>query len=85
MDEAPAGRSLKPLADLRPGQRGRVASIRAPDATGVRKLMAMGLLPGAEVYVRRRFPSYVFDVGLTQLTVDRRTAREILVEPDAAD
>ena len=46
----------------------------------IKKLMAMGLLPGTPVKLIQSFPSYVFRLGYTQFAVDRKIADEIYVK-----
>ncbi len=41
--------------------------------------MAMGVLPGFDVSLIQRYPSYVFRVGQTQIAVDEEIASEIFV------
>jgi DtxR family Mn-dependent transcriptional regulator len=43
------------------------------------KIMAMGVLPGVDVHLDRRFPSYVFQVGHSQFAVDEEIAGDIYV------
>jgi hypothetical protein len=45
----------------------------------LRKLMALGVLPGMTVTIIRCTPSYVFQLGQSQFTVDREIAEEIMV------
>ena len=47
--------------------------------SSIRKLMAMGVLPGFDVSLIQRYPSYVFRVGQTQIAVDADIASEIFV------
>jgi Fe2+ transport system protein FeoA len=41
--------------------------------------MAMGVLPGFDVSLIQRYPSFVFKVGQTQIAVDEKIASEIFV------
>jgi DtxR family Mn-dependent transcriptional regulator len=43
------------------------------------ELMAMGILPGADIRLLRLFPSYIFEIGQSQFTVDRQLAEKIFV------
>jgi len=70
------------LCDGRPGARGVVAYLMTRDNREVQKMMAMGILPGTRIYLIRRFPSYVFQVGYGQFTVDRQLAEMICVHWD---
>ncbi|MFC2034516.1 metal-dependent transcriptional regulator [Chloroflexota bacterium] len=73
------------LAQLNPGQVGKVAYIYAPEAEQLQRLTAMGILPGAPIVLTQNFPSYVFHVGQTQFAVDEEIANSIyvrVVNPD---
>ena len=76
-DTAP--RVVAALADLPAGASGRIAYIRTRERATLEKLIAMGALPGAEVSVIQTFPSYLFQVGQTQVAVDRQLAESICV------
>jgi DtxR family Mn-dependent transcriptional regulator len=68
-----------PMAEGKVGARGTVAYLTTRDSRAVQKLMAMGVLPGADVQLIRRFPSYVFQVGYSQFTIDRPLAAAVYV------
>ncbi len=70
---------VRPLCDAKPGDEGAVAYLTTRDNREVQKMMAMGILPGVRIQVIRRFPSYVFQVGYSQFTVDRPLAEVIYV------
>lgn len=70
---------LTSLADMRPGQRGEVVAVEAPDQAGYRRLFALGLVPGATVALIQRFPTFVFNVGRTTIAVDAEMAAGIRV------
>lgn len=72
-------RRVSALCDGEVGCPGFVAYLSARDEEEVRKLMAMGILPGVAVRLLRRFPSYVFQVGYSQFAVDRELAEKIFV------
>lgn len=72
-------RLVTPLTDMRAGQRGSIAYLRTSEKRRLRKLLAMGVLPGQEVEVIQRFPAFVFDVGRTQIAVDSEIASDIYV------
>ncbi len=67
------------LADLNPGQGGRIAYVLSSQSNEVQKLVAMGILPGTSIDLIQRYPSYVFKVGNTQYAVDRNIANQIYV------
>jgi len=67
------------LADLSPGQGGRIAYILSSQSNEVQKLVSIGILPGTSVQLIQRYPSYVFKVGNTQYAVDKEIASQIYV------
>ena len=73
-------RQVMPLASIKPGQAGKVAYLHTKNSKELKKLMAMGLLPGTPIQVMQSFPSYVFKLGYTQFAVDKNIADEIFVK-----
>jgi Fe2+ transport system protein FeoA len=71
------------LADLGPGESGTVEAIRM-DGVDMRKLLALGVVPGCPITLLRRSPSFVFRMGYSQFTVDRRLADSVLVRSPGA-
>ncbi len=71
--------SLKSLSQLSSGSRARIYALGARKSDIQAKLLAMGILPGRDVHLIRKFPSFVFQVGNSQFTVDREIAQEIFV------
>lgn len=67
------------LSDMHPGQHGMIVSLDHGDVDSLRKLLALGILPGAGVSVQQRSPSFVLRVGRTQLAVDAQIASAIRV------
>jgi Fe2+ transport system protein A len=67
------------LTELKHGQKGIVAGLDTNDESISKKLMSMGILPGMPLKVIQTFPSYVFQVGYTQVAVDKTIASAILV------
>jgi len=49
----------------------------------VRRLAALGIIPGASVTVERRADPAVVDVGYTRVAVDREVAAAVEVEETA--
>ncbi|MGH7144431.1 MAG: ferrous iron transport protein A [Terriglobales bacterium] len=72
------------LSEAPAGAQGMVARLNMEDGREVRKLMAMGVLPGTSIELLQRFPSYVFQVGYSQFTIDRDLAAAIYVQWDWA-
>ena len=70
---------VMPLSELQKGQRGKIAYIHTDDRTMLRKIMAMGALPGLSITLVQRFPSYVFQIGESQFAADKNVADQIQV------
>jgi len=68
-----------PLCELSPGERGRVAYLRTAEQARLQKLLTLGILPGVEVEMVQRFPSFVFRIGHSQMAVDREMAEGIQI------
>jgi len=67
------------LADLSPGQQGKIVYVLSRQSQEIQKLVAIGILPGTSIQLIQRYPSYVFKVGNTQYAVDKNIANEIYV------
>lgn len=67
------------LVDLYPGQSAEVTAIEAGAPADHRRLYALGLVPGAQVTLIQRFPTYVLRVGHTTVAVDATMAAGVLV------
>lgn len=79
-DRKSKARSLvMPLSEMRKGQRGKIAYIHTHDRTILKKIMAMGALPGLSIILSQRFPSYVFQIGESRFAVDKNVADQIQV------
>ena len=68
-----------PLTELKPGETAEIAYLAASDDKKMQKLMSMGVLPGSQMTLAQKFPSYIFKVGHSQFAVDDVLAREIHV------
>jgi len=69
------------LARLGNGCSAEVLSIEESTSQERSKLMSLGIVPGAELRLLQKFPSYLVTVGFTQLTLDKETAGLIHVRP----
>ena len=70
---------VMPLSELRKGQRGKIAYIHTNERAMLRKIMAMGALPGLSISLVQRFPSYVFQIGESQFAIDKDMAEQIQI------
>lgn len=69
------------LAELQPGQSGRVAEIRSEDGGRLMKLASLGVVPGSLLHLHQRKPVYIVWVGETMLSLERSVAQDIVVMP----
>lgn len=72
-------RVVSSLAQLDADSEGRIAYLHATDGKRLQKLITMGVTPGKQIRVIQRFPTYVFQIGQTQIAVDQEIAEEIYV------
>jgi len=75
------GGLIKPMSEMSSGEEGKIAYILTRKNRNLRKLMGMGVLPGVPVSIIRAFPSYVFQIGETQIAIDKEMASDIYVRP----
>jgi len=69
------------LARLGEGQRGTIQRLAAKDPSDLRKLLALGLLPGVELEVERRWPAVVLRLDYASVALDADLAAAVLVSP----
>lgn len=70
------------LSELAPGQPGVVTCLEEPSSAASRKLAAMGILPGATVEPRQRYPVWILRTGRAELALDREMVDRIRVRTD---
>ncbi|MCL5111013.1 MAG: ferrous iron transport protein A [Chloroflexi bacterium] len=75
--------AVVPLSRFRPGEHGRIAYVETSEPRRLQKLLALGVLPGKELYLRQAFPGRVFQVGHSQFAIDDDLARAIFVRREA--
>lgn len=68
-----------PLTELYAGDKARVAYIATKYHDRVDRLSNMGLIPGVQIHLHQRQPSYIIQVGETQIAIDSAIARDIYV------
>lgn len=68
-----------PLSELAAGEKGRVAYLRTELSRRLQKLLTLGILPGVEIKLLQRFPSFVLRMGHSELAIDREMAEGIQV------
>ena len=77
--ETEVDKKVVPMSDLRQDEAGVIAYVSTGDSDKLKKLMAMGILPGEAVTLQRRYPSFVFMVGRSRFAVDQGMADAIYV------
>jgi DtxR family Mn-dependent transcriptional regulator len=71
---------VRPLADLSPGERGKIVFITPDSHSRLDRLSTMGVVPGSTVKLHQKKPSYVIQIGETTIAVDREITKEIFVK-----
>ena len=69
------------LADLDPGERGRVVLVAPRHRDRLEQLTDLGVMPGAVVTLRQRRPSLVVEVDRTLLALEDEIAQGIYLRP----
>lgn len=81
--ETAVDQAVVPMNRLIQGQSGIIAYVHSGDSERLKKLMAMGILPGEAVTLERRYPSFVFRVGHSRYAIDEGMAEAIFVRRSA--
>jgi Fe2+ transport system protein FeoA len=76
--------ALLTVRELSGGERAEVVHLEAEDAGRSNTLAVFGLVPGSEITLLQRLPSYVLQVGETMLALDAEVAGSIVVRRPAA-
>jgi DtxR family Mn-dependent transcriptional regulator len=78
-------RTIPPLVTGLPsfalGATGRIVFIAPKFHDRMDRLAALGVVPGSEIRLHQRSPSFVIEVGETTIAIDPEIAREIYVKP----
>jgi len=74
-----APRIIARLAEMTPNQSGKIAYLHSEDQEKLRKMMAMGILPGTDIRLISNFPSFLFQTGHSQFAVDETIAENVFV------
>ncbi len=68
-----------PLTSLPEGTRGQVRYLDQVESQGTAHLIALGVLPGAELTLLQRYPAFVLRMGNAEFAVDSELAGRIHV------
>ncbi|MGB9839481.1 FeoA family protein [Thermovenabulum sp.] len=72
------------LSYLKIGEEATIVKIDAKDNKILKKLMALGVLPGLKVQLLQKFPTYVFKIGNTRIAADEEIAGSIIIMKNSA-
>jgi ferrous iron transport protein A len=67
------------LASLGVGAKATVRRFAAANSGDLRKLLALGVLPGVELEVERRWPAVVVRMGFATVALDSKLAEGVVV------
>ena len=73
-------RLIVALSKLEPHKRAKVSHIKTEDKSMLQRIIAIGALPGIEIVLIQKFPSFVFQIGKSQFAVDKELASCIYVQ-----
>ena len=68
------------LKDLEVGASGKIVFIIPTDNSRIERLVSMGVVPGSILKLKKKRPSYVFEIDETTLAVDASIVEEIYVK-----
>jgi Fe2+ transport system protein FeoA len=83
-DECASPGGMRTVRDLAHGERAEVVHLSGTSSGRSNALAVFGLVPGSEVVLLQRLPSYVLQVGETVLALEEAVAASIVVRPIAA-
>ena len=72
---------ISSLENLPRGKKGRIAYLLLKQNPELQRLLAHGLIPGTEIEVLQRFPTFVVQVNESQLAFDEHIAQAVFVHP----
>lgn len=64
---------------LRKGERGIVTFSKNQNERILKQLMLMGVTPGATITLKQKFPSFIIEIGNTDITLDIESIRAIYI------
>ncbi len=80
--ESPEPSAAISLAALKSGWDAEIVKVYAHDDAVLRKLTALGLVPGVRLQLLRKFPCYLLQLGHAQIALDKQLAAAIGVRAD---
>ncbi len=73
---------MEPLTVLKVGQSGRIVFITPRTKKILNRLASYGVVPGSELTLRQRYPSYIIHVDQTEVAIETDIAKEIFIRPN---
>jgi len=70
---------VESLDHMSPGESGKVAYISIRNHPHLHKLLSLGVIPGTPLHLHQTLPSYVIELGETQLALEEDVAKHIFV------
>jgi len=67
------------LSELELDKKATISYLETQDKVMLQKIIAIGALPGADIKLIQKFPSYVFQIGKSQFAIDKELASSIYV------
>lgn len=71
--------ATKNVTQLEPGQQARIAYINTRSNSRMHQLTQLGIKPGVPVRVHQKYPTLVLRIDHTQIALDEKVAKDILV------
>ena len=68
------------LTELENGSTTVILDITAKDSNKLQKLIHLGIIPGKEIRLIQKFPTYLVKLNHSLLTIDKELASEIVVK-----
>ncbi|KUE73986.1 Mn-dependent transcriptional regulator [Candidatus Methanomethylophilus sp. 1R26] len=68
------------LSDMHPGDTGTISHLKSNDASVLKKLLSMGLVPGRKVSVESNDGTWVISVGDQTLAIDGDSASSVYID-----
>lgn len=69
------------LDELEINKKAKVSFVQMGNRSTLQKIIAIGALPNTELVLLQKFPSFVFQIGFSQFSIDQELARSIHVRP----
>ncbi len=70
---------IAPLSEMKAGEKGKVVYISTKFHQRLDRVSGIGIMPGAIINVHQKHPTYVIQVGESQVAIDKNIASEIFV------